>query len=168
MKKLVVVGVAALAAAVSSAADVAFPTAGGDLSSAEAWGGAIPTDRALIDKPGDYTASDDVTLNGFYINIGKNNDATFTVADDKTVTLNATLDLYAEQGYNNITFKGGTWDLTSHAFLPQNGWQDNRRNHYVLTLDGVTVANATAMSMGYYSAAGYNRMTEILYDWQFD
>ena len=158
MKKLVVVGVAALAAAVSSAADVAFPTAGGDLSSAEAWGGSIPTDRALIDKPGDYTASDDVTLNGFYIDIGKNNDATFTVADGKTVTLNDSLNLYAEQGYNKITLKGGTWDLTSHAFLPQNGWQSNRRNNYALTLDGTTVANATDMAMGYYGNSGYNTL----------
>lgn len=156
MKKLVVAGVAAVFAGVSLADDVAFPSAGGDFSSAEAWGGSIPTGRALFNQPGAYTASNDVTLNGVYINLGQNNDATFTVADGKTVTLNAALDLYAEKGYNNITFTGGTWDLTGNAFLPQNGYQDNRRNHYVLTLDGVTIANAKTMAMGYYAHSGYN------------
>lgn len=152
-----IVALSAAAASLAAWADTAFPSAGGDLASAAAWGGAFPTDRALIDKGGDYVVSDDVTLNGFYIDIGKNNNATFTVAAGKTVTLGAGFNLYAEQGYNDILLKGGTWDLTSHSFFPQNGWNSNNRNHYNLTLDGVIVTNVDGLvSMGYYGASGHN------------
>lgn len=98
-----------------TAADIAFPNAdgSGDLMSATAWGGSIPTtDRPKISAAGSYTCSQDGTLPGLSFGFSNNQTATVTLDADRKIDMTGKLYLGS---YKTIEFIGGTWDFGERA-----------------------------------------------------
>lgn len=118
---------AVLAAGLAQAANIAFPSAGGDLASATDWGGTLPgsDDTVQIDKPsGNYSISGDVTFGSIYFNAT----GTYTVsADGAHVDLKADDDplrMIDGLGQRVVTLRGGSWNLNGGAFrgMAKNGF----------------------------------------------
>ena len=104
-------------------ANYAFPSAGGDISSAEAWNGAIPGEADSIDisQPSDkYKITKDVTFgnirftggSGLYLVDATGWDVNFTTNINALYTYTST----NETG-RHITLKGGCWDLNGSVWL---------------------------------------------------
>ena len=100
------------------ATEYIFPSAGGDLASAAAWGGTRPTsaDSIKLDKAGTYTLSDDVTFSEMYMMAGG---STFSLGDRKmtlTTSGNNSRGFRVEgtANFRNV-FAGGIYDLSGTA-----------------------------------------------------
>ena len=120
--RMTLIAAGAIFTLAAQAADYRFPTAGGDISSAEAWGGTIPsgTDTATFDKTGVYTASADVTLPTVIL---KKDGIAFDLTDTPTraVTLTGTGVTSADDVFKIQTasgrseFRGGVWNWGASA-----------------------------------------------------
>ena len=109
----------------ASATIYTFPTAGGDLSSATAWGSMRPTsaDTAKIDKAGIYSLSEDVTFKDLDIRAAG---CTFAIGGNKmtfaAVTGNSGIRVVASNG--RTVLDGGTFDLVGANFQPNHAAND--------------------------------------------
>ena len=97
----------------ASATEYTFPSAGGDLASAAAWGGTRPgaSDKGIVDKSGDYTLSSDVTFNQFNVSTGGCN---FAFADRRLTLLQSGDNAFNSipKGNGRIVFNGGVLDFS--------------------------------------------------------
>ena len=106
-------GATVLAALSANAADKTFPSAGGDLASARAWGGSLPGtgDNAFVNRAGTYTLSDDVEFK--YLRVSSNG-STFNFSDHKQTAV-----LLVENTANAYNaFSGGCIDAKSSYVRP--------------------------------------------------
>ncbi|MBO5751652.1 MAG: hypothetical protein J6R80_04540 [Kiritimatiellae bacterium] len=137
-------------------AEIAFPLAGGDLSSAEAWGGQTPlsTDTVLITNSGVYTAlSSDLAYAALGVNA---NDVTFDFSATPTrkVLFNSQVELALTMNVakSTTTFKGGEWavaDSASANFYCGTGKNGNRLDNHSVYMDGCVWTNLNRVYMGY-------------------
>ena len=97
----------------ASATEYTFPSAGGDLSSAAAWGGTRPgtSDKAIVDKSGDYTLSSDVTFNNFSVTTGGCN---FAFTGRHLTLLQSGDSAFSSypKGNGRVLFNGGVLDFS--------------------------------------------------------
>ena len=129
-----------------------YPTAGGDISTAEGWGGALPaTDAKVAFEAGTYTASADVAF-GVVTNYG-NVTFDFTATPDRTITINAATAktvAFFDTGENGSTyqFKGGTWTFPAggYVILGSSDGRNAAANRTMLLSDGVCFTNAVIVS----------------------
>lgn len=98
-------GCAALAASVVWAVD--FPKAGGDLASAEDWGGALPgaDDAVTLPNAGTYTLSSDIEFK----NMAVGGAGTILSFGSKTLTLSGT---FSNKTKGGLVLDSGTYDLS--------------------------------------------------------
>ena len=125
-----------------------FPTAGGDISTADGWGGTLPaTDARVAFEAGTYTASQDVAF-GAVTNYG---DVTFdfTATPERKITINAETTkatVFYGTGENGSTyrFKGGTWAFPTggYVFFGSSDGRNVDANRTILLSDGVCFTNA--------------------------
>lgn len=106
-------GCAALAASVVQAA--VFPKAGGDMASADDWGGTLPaaTETVGFTKAGTYTASADVSFNAMTVNVDK---AVFDLTDgNRTVTLAGASPFifYPPKNGSSLEMRGGKYTFSN-------------------------------------------------------
>lgn len=106
-------GFAALAASVVQAA--VFPKEGGDMASADDWGGALPpaTETVGFTKAGTYTASADVGFNAMTVNVDK---AVFDLTDgNHTVTLAGAnpFIFYPPKNGSTLEMRGGKYTFSN-------------------------------------------------------
>ena len=129
-----------------------YPTAGGDISTAEGWGGTLPAADALVEfSDGTYTASADVAFGGI-TNRG-NVTFDFTATPERTITINAATSktiVFYNTGENGTThrFRGGTWAFPAggYVFLGTSNGRNTSANRTILFSDGVCFTNATIVS----------------------
>ena len=106
-----------------SGANYAFPSAGGDISSAEAWNGAIPGEADSIDIfwPSDeYKITKNVTFgnirftggSGLFLVDATGRDVNFTTNKNALYTYTS-----ANETGRHITLKGGHWNLNGGEWL---------------------------------------------------
>ena len=148
----IAVGVLAFAGSCFVLQAETFPTAGGDISTAEGWGGTLPAaDARVAFEAGTYTASQDVAF-GAVTNYG---DVTFdfTATPERKITINAytnTETVLYSSGENGSTyqFKGGTWDMPLGGYLcfASSGGRNDSAQRTILLSDGVVFTNAVIVT----------------------
>ena len=129
-----------------------FPTAGGDISTAEGWDGTLPaTDAKVAFEAGTYTASADAAF-GVVTNYGSVT-FDFTATPDRTITINAATAktiVFFGTGENGSTcqFKGGTWTFPTggYVYLGSSDGRNANANRTILFSDGVCFSNATVFT----------------------
>ncbi len=125
-----------------------YPTAGGDISTAEGWGGTLPASDALVEfSDGTYTASTDVAF-GVVTNSGGVT-LDFTATPERVITLNAateTTPVLYNTGADGLTyqFKGGTWNCPSggHLIFSSVNGRNPSANRKIFLSDGVSFTGA--------------------------
>ena len=146
--KVIAALVAVVGLSLSASATIyTFPTAGGDLSSAAAWGGTRPTaaDGVKIDKAGTYTLSENVSFSnlsvkasGCIFNFGNYK---MTLKDSKN-----TSGLFVSPGNNARTvFSSGTYDLLNTTYAIAAYDVDNANTVFT---NGCIVTNANRFMAG--------------------
>jgi hypothetical protein len=162
---LAAIAAGAICPTAATAADVVFPNAdaSGNLMSATAWGGTVPTtDRPKITKGGTYYADPNGTLAG--INIGTTGRVVFDMKKstqaEPTITMGANFDV-SGVGHNvNVEFVGGTWDFQGSYRIDKGQWGAYYGN--TVRLDGCNMTNMT--HIGFTYAANGQAPTEWTLD----
>lgn len=137
----------------ASAAEAIFPNAdgSGNLMSATAWGGAIPTtDRPKITSSGTYYADPNGTLPGILIGTtGKVVfDMTKSTQTEPTVTMSERF--YIGGTGRKVEFIGGTWDFQGQYRIDQG--QTTLYSGNTVKLDGCNMTNMTHIGFTTWSS----------------
>ena len=148
----------------SSALAATFPGAGGDLSSASAWGRSLPgTDETIVlNQSGTYTASADISFGQFQVTTG---DPVTIDMRGRKVSVNKK---YLQTGFNtaanagygfaprrdgnvNVTILGGLWDFVNenHFYAAESGKGDTGGS--VTISDGAVITNVYRFYYGEHS-----------------
>ena len=135
------------------AADYTFPSAGGDISSQDAWGGHLPEagDTATFNQAGTYTASADVALPTVVV---KKNGIVFAMTNEPTRTVTLTGDdaIKTQIANGRVEYRGGVWCATSASSTFSVGANSTYYGNE-MALNGATFADFANVYVGFKSSS---------------
>lgn len=135
------------------AADYTFPSAGGDISSQDAWGGHLPEagDTATFNQAGTYTASADVALPTVVV---KKNGIVFAMTNEPTRTVTLTGDdaIKTQIANGRVEYRGGVWRATSTSSTFSVGANSTYYGNE-MALNGATFADFVNVYVGFKSSS---------------
>jgi len=141
-------------------ADV-FPTSQGDISSAAAWGGTVPSEAQLPADGGDFHASADVSFTKFLLNSGAAT-ISLTNAANRTVSITGSGDAFYAPGTSAVDylFNGGTWNFTKggNLSLCNTSGTSAPKNNYLTLTNGCAVTGVGKLRVA-WGKDSRNRLT---------